>query len=476
MKKTALRLVPGALVAALLVATLFSSSPPPAPRSAFPLSLGPNPALAALAPPSAVLTTTDTLYMPPAGGVTQPVAGPLNLAGATVTLLPIVYSAGVFDVLDWDPGTLAPDPTTVALRSQYFSASALILSHVTCPFGPPVVMNAVANVAEAPRSVIALDYRVVDPYNPQYAIFFPDGPADELAGFQEMSGTRSALPGSHPVIDYSLNASDPSLAIVQEVRTTNGWMGQSWVDMVQRFRVPARTRLRWVELAFDQAVVQGGLDAGTIAILDAQGADVPPDVLPASLCQATFFVPSPPEPVWANHNDFNQLVTLEPDHDYWLYVQTLDDYSLRARMKTGLEGPAFVAGIGPAFARASVPGAWTALADRSLSFKLIGDQVDVTGVGPPAPGRGSFAFAISPNPSRGAVLVRWSGAAGALWLDVFDARGARVARAEGAPGGAGQWRWSGIDGSGRPLPAGAYFVRGTDDAGRVAIQRVVLIR
>ena len=87
-----------------------------------------------------------------------------------------------------------------------------------------------------------------------------------------------------------------------------------------------------------------------------------------------------------------------------------------------------------------------------------------------------LSLRVAPNPARGASFVSWSGAAGALRIEVMDAQGRLVAANSGRAAAEGQWLWSGARDDGRPLPAGVYFVRGTDAAGRVASDRVVLIR
>jgi hypothetical protein len=63
-----------------------------------------------------------------------------------------------------------------------------------------------------------------------------------------------------------------------------------------------------------------------------------------------------------------------------------------------------------------------------------------------------------------------------MHVEVLDAQGRRVAGAAGITGAEGRWLWSGARDDGRPLPAGVYFVRASDGRGRVAADRVVLIR
>jgi flagellar hook capping protein FlgD len=73
-----------------------------------------------------------------------------------------------------------------------------------------------------------------------------------------------------------------------------------------------------------------------------------------------------------------------------------------------------------------------------------------------------------PNPSRGPVafsLEVYDG--GAVTLEIVDAAGRRVRRAELAAGGAISrvWTWDGRDDAGRAMPAGYYRVRATSPSG-----------
>jgi hypothetical protein len=61
-------------------------------------------------------------------------------------------------------------------------------------------------------------------------------------------------------------------------------------------------------------------------------------------------------------------------------------------------------------------------------------------------------------------------------VDVIDGQGRRVGGIAGIASGEGRWLWSGAHEDGRPVPAGVYFVRAADGAGRTAGHRVVLIR
>jgi hypothetical protein len=81
-----------------------------------------------------------------------------------------------------------------------------------------------------------------------------------------------------------------------------------------------------------------------------------------------------------------------------------------------------------------------------------------------------------PNPFRGTITLEIdaSRSAAAVSATVFDAAGRRV-RSLVAPadGGVARVRWDGRDASGRPVPAGVYFVRAADGG---ATGRVVHLR
>src|SRR5262249_14478515 len=138
-------------------------------------------------------------------------------------------------------------------------------------------------------------------------------------------------------------------------------------------RVPPAARLRWTEVAFGVAPHPTYFDP-IMAILDATGQSEPPVLLPRSLVEAPFsqFVASPG---WGTHFDFDSLITLEADHDYWLLVRVERRFVLFSRMLTGGESPDFKAAIGPAFTRTVRDGDWTANRGRALCFRLIGEPL-----------------------------------------------------------------------------------------------------
>lgn len=245
-------------------------------------------------------------------------------------------------------------------------------------------------------------------------------------------------------------------------------MDSTRYQLVQRFRVPRSVRLQWVELALTRA--RYGYGDGAVAILDgADGASPPASISPLV---STSFYPSYmwSGPGWTTPNDFDSLLVLHPNHDYWLR----DDGSrlpFGAHALTGSEGADFTAGVGPFWSRANASDAWTAETGRALSLRADHDTTSLAAVEPP-PARGALRLEVSPNPSRGTSVLSWSGASGAVRFEVLDARGRRVASHTGGAAGAGQWTWS-MAGAGKPLPAGLCFVRATDEAGHSVVARVV---
>lgn len=81
---------------------------------------------------------------------------------------------------------------------------------------------------------------------------------------------------------------------------------------------------------------------------------------------------------------------------------------------------------------------------------------------------------VMPQPSRGVVRFAWRELSQPTSLEIYDVAGARHWRSDVAPGQQ-EFCWSGTDRSGRPLPAGVYFVRlvgpSLDEK-----QRLVLVR
>ncbi|MBN2172171.1 MAG: hypothetical protein JW819_12700 [Candidatus Krumholzibacteriota bacterium] len=96
---------------------------------------------------------------------------------------------------------------------------------------------------------------------------------------------------------------------------------------------------------------------------------------------------------------------------------------------------------------------------------------------PAPPAALAARLSASPNPFNPRTILAWEGLpAGPARLDIFDARGRRVARRDlGAQGGAGGASWSGRGANGQSLPAGVYQAR-VAAGGRAAACRLVLLK
>src|SRR5215831_187492 len=86
----------------------------------------------------------------PSGGVTQPFGQQANIAACSLSFGNFTNDDGKFRIYQWDPATLAPDPTTIALRTVNFSPSGLQYNHMEVVFNPPVVTRLGEHLAEAP--------------------------------------------------------------------------------------------------------------------------------------------------------------------------------------------------------------------------------------------------------------------------------------------------------------------------------------
>jgi hypothetical protein len=414
-------------------------------------------------------------------GVTQPVGLDANVAACSLSLANS-WSFGRFDMVQWDPVALVPDPTTVALRTRTYNPSDLSWNRTRTDFNPPVVVHQFGPLADPPHGVLAINLEGAYSINPMVQYYkMSDNPITPVAYQYPPGGARTEIPGEHAVLGHFLcgmNEDLQQLGLVQSVMTTDVLTGTAPYEVIQKFRVPQTVKLHWVELAFGPQTNYPN-DPGTIGIIDGAGGGAPPVSLPVALVQADFRNDDPylfGRPVWGSHYDFTQWITLQPGHDYWLLARTLHEYALELKTVTGAEGPAFTDGVGSMYRRTLAGDAWSLAPSQALCFRMVGEQVTTTGVRVDGPSRAAFAIAAAPNPFHESATLRWSGAAGAVWFEVLDPRGRRVASGEGAPGGRGEWTWRGSDDAGRALPAGVYFVRGTDDAGRAASVRVVRVR
>ena len=433
-------------------------------------------------------------------GILQPLPEGVTAVACSLHVNGGYYTYAITSVREWDPTTLAPDPQTVALRTETITPSAFSsydgYAVHWLQFVPPIVTRSLLGVAEPPLSTVAVQVlsSTLYYYASSTVRYEPEGSPDmPVASMVARGGTHGALVGSHPVVAHALCSGDDdvqSLRIAQSVRRTDVPIGARPDEIVQAFRVPERVDLRWIELAIGDPLTAAANASApqmpappppppvVIAIVDPEGAAAPPDSMPASLVEAVLQPPNylgyytyQTAPTWASHLDFDRTVTLQPGRDYWLYVRSASSQKFLGRALTGSESAAFSAGVGALFTRGLASVDWTPVADTVLAFKVIGRSAATT----PAP-RPSQAFKVqvAPNPAADIAQVTWSGAVGPVRLESFDARGRRVGQSEG--GAAGVWAWTMKGRDGRPLPAGVYFVRARDSTGQISNQRVMIVR
>ena len=497
------RLFPAVVVTALLCLAAGEPDPLPAPPPQ-------------LQPPctdfASAVDGDSAAALPGGTGIEQ--ALPLGMSVAACSLGAVVsLGSGPQIVLrDWDPTTLAPDPNAIALRRAFFDPSLLIYGRGTggklprTTFVPPVVNVSVPDVAEPPGPQVAM--QLLNAADPRWSTtitgyFTPEGPAELPAAVKfGTDGARAPLPGPHPVLAHAVCAGDSDLAtlrIAQAVSRTDVKPFPMPREFAQRFRVPQQVELRWIELAMAGIIFSGGTynDPGVhqspiLAIVDGESMSTPAPDMPPPLVQApidlnTLSSSSFFGPVWGSHLDFDRTVTLEPDHDYWIYVHEAATSTFLNRRIRGDEPPAFTAAIGPYFCRADSMGDWNRTADQVLAFRIVAHPTapatppapppiarPARPPGPRVPPASSFALNAAPNPAPGAVRVDWSGAVGPVRFEVIDARGRRLA--DGLGGAAGSWTWAGTDRDGRAVASGVYFLRARDSAGQLSSQRVMIVR
>jgi len=442
-----------------------------------------RPAALALEPPDCatlepIAPAGTTVWVAPSAGVSQPLDPGTRIAACSLGLATITYTSARLSVYHWDPQALAPDPTTIALRTREFTPSSLVYGRTRANFWPPVVTAAVAQVADAPQGPIAFDWRVTDPFNGQNVRYEATAsPSLPVAYLYGSSGTRVPIGGDHPGLNLMTcdgGAPYGNVRVAQAVMRTDRLDTYPVYAFAQRFRVPERTELGWVEFAL--GVDSYNLTAGNLAIHDGEGSPSPPPASEVPLVEAAFQQYYFNSPTWGTHFDFDHSITLQPDHDYWLVIRTNNDYPLYSRVLDGSESADFTAHIGPLHRRLLSGDPWTLVTGEALDFRILGVPSSVTDVALPRARRGGLALEVTPNPARGSAAVRWSGAKDGVRLEVLDPRGRRVADAGFAAGAAGSWTWSGLDGRGAALPAGVYFVRATDAERSAAVRRLVRVR
>ena len=479
------RLLPAVTVAALLA---LAAAAPQAPQMPAP-------------PPSAAPCTDyshtgggDSVFSYTNGdGFAQPLPAGFTVVGCSLSVHATYYTSVITSAREWDPTTLAPDPTTVALRTETLYPSAFIYGRLPwLPFVPPIITRSLLGVAEPPRATVAV--QVTSP-SPSYfvsgvVLYDPEGSADmPAAAVVAAGGSHSTLQGSHPVVAHALCSGDDdlqSLRVAQSVRRTNVALDATTDEIVQVFRVAERVDLRWIELAIGTPGI-AGVNATTpemplppppavVGIVDPAGAPAPPADMPQTLVEAVFpsspnlgYPISQPTPTWASHLDFDRAITLQPGHDYWLYVRAASFRKFLGRALTGSEGGDFTTGVGALYTRGDSVGAWTPASDKVLAFKIVGRPTETT---PVTVRTGGFRMDVAPNPANAVARVNWSGAVAPVRFEVLDARGRRVA--SGSGGAAGMWSW-GAPGA-RSLAAGVYFVRARDSQDRRVVRRFVLVK
>lgn len=424
-------------------------------------------------------SATSTLVLGMDQGVTQEFSTAFNASACSLRADASVLGTARIDVLRWDPQRAAPDSTTIALRSRVLGWPDLHLDNVLLNFEPPLVLRCMPHLADPPAGSVAVNYEFTIPGTGQLLYFASNGPAATPAAYQYSgNGHRIPLPGPHPALGHSICGGDAALQalfVTQSIMSTNTNLGYSAHEYLQRFRVPFKSRLAWIELAFGPTP-DGSSGPGLIAILDAQDVTSPPEVLPPSLVEAPFNpYLAAGERHWASHAPFDHAITLEPGHDYFLLVRTAHNHRLFGHTITGTESADYAASVGDLVFRTVSIGAWTPQTSRSLCFQFIGEPIDALVVPSTTVNPGALRLRIAPNPSRGAAFVTWAGAGSSVRFEVLDARGRRVAENTGE-GHDGRWLWSAAQTDGRPLPAGVYFMRARDNAGQSAVERVVLVR
>lgn len=417
--------------------------------------------------------------------VEQPLPAIGNVAACSLGMEPPSYALASLDLIQWDPVTMAPDPTTVTLRTFAFNGSELMYNHARADYTTPLVVRAIPRVAEPPRSTVAVRFGAQSYGQNIYVKYDQTGSPDYGSANQlVLPSLRAPLPGAHPVLSIGVCGGDEalqSLRVVQSVMRTDFVLDTTTYEIAQRFRVPVATTVRWVELAASAGPNRYPLELGRLAILEGQNMTAPSTQLPTPMVEATlstayFNSTYSGSRSWFTHFAFDHTIALLPDHDYWIVARGDHDYSFLMRNLTGTESADFTSGVGPAYRRIEPNTPFARFENKVLAFRMIGEPllaVDAPSVTP----RGSvLRLGASPNPSRGPVMLSWSGAKGRIEIEVLDARGRRVQRAEVDGAAAGQWLFRGIAEDGRLLPAGLYFVRASDVTDQRAIQRVALVR
>ena len=418
-------------------------------------------------------------------GITQPLPAGITAAGCSLQtdlVGPDIYTKYLrVSLREWDPLTLAPSASTIALRTSTYDlsrASSYGLEGVPpVTFYPPLVTRSVDHVAEPSRLTTALDFECVPYSGGSFRAHYDPAAVSSMPAARVIGpgGVRGPLPGAHPVIAHALCGGDgdlQQLRVAQSVMRQDVLLSASPAELVQRFRVPEPVELRWIELALGVPEFQGFVPA-IVGIVDAAGVATPVQLMPMSLVEATFAHYYNSMPRWGSHYDFDHTVVLQPFHDYWLSVRSAQSHAFFARQLTGSESADFTANIGALYARPDSGASWSPQNGQALDFRIVGRPLSSLGVAPPRR-TDSFALRVAPNPAHALPEATWSGAVGPVKLEVLDARGRRVAAGEG--GAAGTWQVTRGAQGGATLPVGVYFLHARDSAGGHAVERMVIVR
>lgn len=467
------RVLPAILVGAAIAAA--AAAPSLRPRTVVPAStelIGCN---------VGALAGTDSVYdIQMLTGVRQPFEASVPFVSCSLAVDYVYYRSALLQIRAWDPLTLAPDPSMVALRSRNYPLSEMNYNHVRADFPAPLVVQPVPGVAEPTPSSLVLDFQQTYAgfaYGSLNLHYWTNGPSSMPPAQVYTSSGSGPMNGPHPVLGVSFCPADgqEDLRVLQAVSRSTYLYGTQACDFLQRFRVPERCRLEWIELAFGTMDwVYPGAN-GRMAILDSRDMPTPVAQLPYPDFSADFFDYDRACPSWASHWLTAAPLVLQPDHDYWLLAHVANRYPVYARDLSALDYPDFLPGVGALYMRTAADSAWQIQPARALNFRLIGEPEPAQLAVAPTVGPAGLRLAAGPNPAKGAALLRWSGARGAVRLEVLDARGAHVA-AHDAAGEQGSWLWRGVGDAGTPAAAGVYFLRATDGEGTVGLARVTLVR
>jgi len=196
-------------------------------------------------------------------GITQPLVSSINIASTIIPQAPSGWTDFQYRVVYWDPANLAPSSGEIQLRSLDYGGTTYPFTYDRVDLFPPVITQALASVAEPPPAQVAIEQhmRAGDTGTRSLTLVANDATTSPAALHILSDGTRTALPGSHPVFQYQLCEGDQALQnlrVVQAVMKSDSLLDPSTTEYVQKFRVPADATVRWIELAFGSNPPVGG--------------------------------------------------------------------------------------------------------------------------------------------------------------------------------------------------------------------------